>query len=202
VGGVSGQHVGRLRRVFDRFGSTHEDFAGLFWSHFQAALEWDDAEMWLEGAVQSGWSVAEMRRQRIETRGAVEGADVADEPESGELDEDFSEEAGDSLGRAPAAPSESPALRSRPSADAEEDGADDDESPPTAGDSSPDSDADEPRGAPFAHLEELPPDMAEAFEAFKLAIVRHRLARWSEVRREDVLAALAALGELALAPVE
>ena len=67
VGGVTGQHVGRLRRVFARFGETHEQFAGLYWSHFQAALDWSDAEMWLQGAVSSGWSVA--RAQRLMDQG-------------------------------------------------------------------------------------------------------------------------------------
>src|SRR5262245_43352611 len=52
VGGVTGQHVGRLRRVFQRFGDSYSRYHGLYWSHFYAALDWDDAEMWLEGAVQ------------------------------------------------------------------------------------------------------------------------------------------------------
>src|SRR5437868_5841591 len=47
VGNVSGQHVGRLRRVYERFGQTRETFGALYWSHFQAALDWTDAEMWL-----------------------------------------------------------------------------------------------------------------------------------------------------------
>ena len=55
VEGVSGQHVGRLRRVYERFGSNYQDYEGLFWSHFQAAIDWDDAEMWLERAGQSKW---------------------------------------------------------------------------------------------------------------------------------------------------
>ncbi len=71
VGNVTPQHVGRLRRAYERFGAVRDEYRGLFWSHFQAALEWDDAEMWLEGAVQSDWSVSEMRRQRWETRGAI-----------------------------------------------------------------------------------------------------------------------------------
>ncbi len=71
VGGVSGQHAGRLRRVYDRFGDVYEQYEGLYWSHFQAALDWDDAEMWLEGALQSGWSVNETRRRRWETLGAI-----------------------------------------------------------------------------------------------------------------------------------
>ena len=71
LGSVSPQHTGRLRRVFHRFGETYQQYAGLYWSHFQAALDWADAEMWLEGAVHEGWSVAKMRTQRWETMGAA-----------------------------------------------------------------------------------------------------------------------------------
>ena len=73
VGEVSPQHVGRLRRTWDRFGSTHQDYEGLYWSHFFAALDWDDAEMWLEGAVQNNWSISKMRYQRWETMGKLKG---------------------------------------------------------------------------------------------------------------------------------
>src|SRR5262245_8905362 len=38
VGGVSGQHAGRLRRVAQRFGQMQEQYPGLYWSHYQAAL--------------------------------------------------------------------------------------------------------------------------------------------------------------------
>ena len=76
VGGVTSQHVGRLRRTYERFGVTYQDYDGLFWSHFYAALDWDDAEMWLEGAVQNEWSISQMRKQRWETMGKV----PADEP--------------------------------------------------------------------------------------------------------------------------
>ena len=71
VGGVTAQHVGRLRRTSERFGLTFQDYEGLYWSHFYAALDWEDAEMWLEGAVQSEWSVSQMRKQRWETLGKV-----------------------------------------------------------------------------------------------------------------------------------
>ena len=57
VGNVTSQHVGRLRRVFQRFGDVFDQYEGLYWSHFQAALDWDDAEMWLEGAIQDRKSV-------------------------------------------------------------------------------------------------------------------------------------------------
>ena len=53
---------------------------------------------------------------------------------------------------------------------------------------------------PFARLATLPADLGEAFEAFKLCILKHKLADWSDVSRSDVLAALDALKELALAP--
>src|SRR5262245_19768725 len=90
VGGVSGQHVGRLRRVYQRFGQQREQFPELYWSHFQAALDWDDAEMWLEGAKTSGWSVGQMRVTRWETLGKVESARPRPEDVlSAEGDEDF-----------------------------------------------------------------------------------------------------------------
>ncbi len=69
VGGVTSQHVGRLRRTFERFGHVYQEYEGIYWSHFYAALEWDDAEMWLEGAIQNRWSVSAMRRQRWEVLG-------------------------------------------------------------------------------------------------------------------------------------
>ena len=53
--------------------ARQRDYPGLYWSHFQAALDWDDAEMWLEGAVQSDWSISEMRHQRWEAMGAGRG---------------------------------------------------------------------------------------------------------------------------------
>ena len=49
VGDVTPQHVGRLRRVHERFHETWKSYDGLYWTHFLAALDWDDSEMWLEG---------------------------------------------------------------------------------------------------------------------------------------------------------
>ncbi|MEL7335927.1 MAG: hypothetical protein AAFN70_06960, partial [Planctomycetota bacterium] len=81
VGGVTAPHVGRLRRVHDRFGDDHDSYAGLYWSHFLAALEWSDAPMWLEGAVRSGWSVSQMRRAQWEAN----GGDAASEPRADQI---------------------------------------------------------------------------------------------------------------------
>lgn len=214
VGNVTGQHVGRLRRVYERFGATASEYPGLYWSHFQAALDWDDAEMWLEGAVHSRWSVAEMRRQRWTTRAATEGrAPDESEPESDSPDEDFSPlpldvyaaesaavvDSGNTVSRIESGKSVGDGQKRRDSREPAH-GETDDE-PHDEEDSS----LGEPqmvRAAPFAHLAELPEDFAEAFEAFKLAIVRHRLLGWREASRDDVLAALDALRELALAPVD
>lgn len=203
VGGVTGQHVGRLRRVYERFGSSQEKFPGLYWSHFQAALDWDDAEMWLEGAVQAGWSVARMRQMRWETLGRFEG----ERPRHEEL---IAEELdGDSQ---PPRERSQPATISGTYAEVQgprHEG-------PDFGGGEP---ADFSRGGeeaheraaasagapaelvqPFAALPTLPDDLAEAFEAFKLAVLRHKTGRWAEVSAGDVLRVLDALKALVLAP--
>jgi hypothetical protein len=50
---------------------------------------------------------------------------------------------------------------------------------------------------PFAHLASLPPDVADAFEAFKLSILRHKFSGWVEISPGDTVAALSALIGLA-----
>lgn len=55
---------------------------------------------------------------------------------------------------------------------------------------------------PFEYLPAMPADVNDAFEAMKLCILRHKLAGWCEFAREDLLATLTALGELAVAPSE
>jgi hypothetical protein len=49
----------------------------------------------------------------------------------------------------------------------------------------------------FLSIAELPDDMADAFEAFKLSIMQHRLAGWREVSASDVVNALVVLQSLA-----
>jgi hypothetical protein len=46
----------------------------------------------------------------------------------------------------------------------------------------------------------MPDDLQAAFESFKLAILRHKLAGWVEIPRDDLLHTLDALKQLALAP--
>jgi hypothetical protein len=200
VGGVTGQHAGRLRRVYQRFGQAHKQYRGLYWSHFQAALDYDDAEMWLEGAVQSGWSVAQMREQRWETLGRV----AADKPRAedvvtSEADEDFE-----------------PSRTGKPLTDSitgeyadvtgpRHDGPDFGDEPTDAGrgrGAANEIEAGEPVALvrPFENLPDLPGDLSEAFDCFKLAILHHKTDGWERVSAGDVLYALDALKALVTAP--
>jgi hypothetical protein len=199
VGGVSGQHVGRLRRVYQRFAAAAEKFPGLFWSHFQAALDWNDDEMWLEGAVQSGWSVARMRQQRWETLGRLESerprdADVVAEETDGdvqlpaEVSGTYAEVQGPRHEGPDFGDDEGTAGASRSVSTSESSG-DREYSPPPI-----------ELVQPFAALPELPDDLAEAFESFKLALLRHKTENWQQVSRDDVLKVLEALQALVLAP--
>ncbi len=199
VGNVSPQHVGRLRRVYQRFGPTQEAYRGLYWSHFQTALDWDDAEMWLEGAVQNQWSVAEMQAQRAHTLGTLDEPGGA-APPAIEMDED-----------APSEADSPPATISGSLAEAHAAETADEAGPPQPDDFAPDQVAEETEfcpaagAAPLAPLENLPSlpdDVRDAFEAFKLAIIRHRLAGWREVSLADLLVALEALRQLAQAVEE
>lgn len=212
VGGVTGQHVGRLRRVYDRFGAVYEQYDGLYWSHFQIALDWEDAEMWLEGALQNGWSVAQMRHHRRETLATVQGQQPDSEPiVTSETDEDFQPVAEDSPPGQRDAGQPHGASRAASNSTPQADG--------KAGDGSSDSTSSAPATEsdrasnhaplqqpsiafvrPFEHLGELPPDVNEAFESYKLAILRHKSAGWQEISLEETLASLDALKELAVAP--
>lgn len=202
VGGVTGQHVGRLRRVYERFGSAYTDYAGLHWSHFHAAIDWDDAEMWLEGAVQSHWSVSQMRNQRWETTGRLEAETPHDEDiVTNEMDEDYeATEAEDRADR-----SESAGGTSGPLDEGPDFGGDSGESSGQTSANASGSAEEEPAKSveyvrPFEELGELPGDLAEAFDAFKLAILHHKLDGWQQVSSQDVLASLDALKQLVVAP--
>jgi len=206
VGGVTGQHVGRLRRVYQRFATVREDYPGLYWSHFHAALDWDDAEMWLEGAVQARWSVSRMRHQRWEAMGAAAEETPKDEEiVAAEKDEDF-EPALEQEPITQQVTGELAEVQGPSAADASETDSDEVAATPAEADGSASIYADErPEETvqfvrPFENLGELPDDLADAFEAFKLAILRHKADDWQQISREDVLAALDALKELAIAP--
>lgn len=202
VGGVTPQHVGRLRRVYQRFGESYATYQGLYWSHFLAALDWDDAEMWLEGALQSGWSVSQMRNTRWEAT----GADPASQPRETDVisvseDEDYtplaevegSRNADDGTG----VQDGSRQVAEGPRPDGPDFG--DEEYGVADGSQLDDADImpweDDPaaQDSPFANLPSLPVDIADALEQFKLAVIRHRADSWAEVPQADVLRAIDAL---------
>ena len=201
VGAVTAQHVGRLRRVHDRFGTTYKEYKGLYWSHFHAALDWVDAEMWLEGAVQSKWSVSQMRRQRWEAMGAVESERPLDEDVVvADLDEDVDPKIGGDAAplRVPDSVAEVQGPPIPEGADFGEE--DEDSSRARMDDAGRSAEETMPLVRPFANLAELPDDLAEAFEAFKLAVLRHKADGWRQISLNDVLGALESLKELAWAP--
>lgn len=199
VGGVTSQHVGRLRRVYQRFWTDREQYDGLYWSHFQAALEWDDAEMWLEGAIHNEWSISQMRGKRWETLG------TPPEEQKAELAAEqvvFETEAAAPSAAAVAMPSETAAPTAAKTLVTDEPAEIDDE-PVAPREATPKSAviAPEPgkRSRVKIDVDELPDDLAEAFESFKLAIIAHRREGWSETTPAEVVKCLDALRELALA---
>lgn len=211
VGNVTSQHVGRLRRVFQRFGEVSDQFEGLYWSHFQASLDWEDAEMWLEGAIHNGWSVSQMRGKRWETVGkpgevmptdGSEGAIDEDAPWLGEGD--GMTEAGDAVTCESAEVKSVEGAAKRVKEESDDDAEESDESASSSSSSSDDYEA--PRTSPKSRqrlgveVDELPEDIAEAFEHFKLAIIAQRRLGWGETTPEAVLECLDALRDLTLAP--
>ncbi len=190
VGNVTPQHVGRLRRVFERFDATREDYQGLYWSHFQAALDWDDAEMWLEGAVQNEWSISVMRRKRWETRGALAEDEPSDEQAQLDAPWDDDSEPAEAAevpsGKIEAVHSPTAADDSDSQSEADDDDGQRDVQESYA--SGPAAEAEVVR--PFASLPPLPADVNDAFEAYKLCILRHKMGGWQDISRQDMLASL------------
>jgi len=202
VGNVTGQHVGRLRRVYERFADEYEGYTGLYWSHFQAALDWDDAQMWLEGAAESGWSVSQMRAQRWETLGAP--ADLKPRDEDiimAELDEDAGGEGPSTVGESVAeihdVSNDEGAEQDLLDSDPDFDGA---ASAVDAGLPLAESEAAIEPVRPFEDLPPLPDDLADALESMKLAILHHKLSGWQEASADDVLRTLDGLKQLVLSP--
>ena len=206
VKGVTGQHVGRLRRVALRFGGVFPKYKGLHWSHFQAAIDWNDAEMWLEGAVQNKWSISQMRNQRHEALGGSE-EELPSESEviHAHIDEDYDPAAEGPIPPRLSASYEEAQAGPRP------EGPDFGEAPETASASSNRSDPITTKAAaqsapntpvvrPFDQLPELPENIAQAFEMFKLAILHHKGSQWKDISPENLLASLEALKTLVLTP--
>jgi hypothetical protein len=165
--------------------------------------------MWLEGAVQSGWSISEMRQKRWETMGSVEGdgppqdeaacepwdedADASDDVASGTLgmvrapqrDGEYGGDGSDEVGGS--------------------DGSEFDDGQGVSDAAAYETAAKAARAEairPFANLPSLPPDVSDAFEAYKLCILRHKLSGWQDISKRDMLSSLDSLKQLALAPAD
>lgn len=210
VGGVTAPHVGRLRRVHDRFADSYETYPGLYWSHFLAALDWEDAPLWLQGAVESGWSVSGMREQRWQAHGAVDSQrPTASQIVDVDLDEDVidtgtapaqggTREYGDEPATAMGKTYEDADFGDEEEFQSLAGPADNGESGITAM-----NDPNEPKISPvqpFANLPELPDDLADAIEMMKLAILRHKSAKWEKIDIEIVAKYLEAIGVLMRSP--
>lgn len=216
VGRVTSQHVGRLRRVHQRFGDAFDQYQGLFWSHFQAAIDWEDAEMWLEGAIHNGWSVSQMRGQRWETVGKPGETMPADDEEAAGDDEEapwLGEDESEMASREDAITGESAEVKSvegtakRTKEESDEEEGEEAES--EGGESSSSSYDDESpksqkkeRTRLSVEVGDLPDDIADAFEQFKLAIITQRRLEWAETTPESVIECLDALRQLTLAPMD
>ncbi len=200
AGNVTSQHVGRLRRVYQRFGEVYDQYEGLYWSHFQAALDWDDAEMWLEGGIQNQWSVSQMRGKRWEALGTSPEEQQSETAlDASEIDESPQLEAPSDATERSEAPTPSAKLsEDEPNAEASEPKKDSADQENIAEESQPALQVSK-RTRLGVEVENLPDDLAEAFESFKLAIIAHRRESWSETSPEVVVECLEALRELALA---
>lgn len=69
--GLSGDQVYQRRRVWDRFEEYYSTRMLLSWSHYYAALTWDDAEACLAWAEEANASVKEMQAWRRLQRGEL-----------------------------------------------------------------------------------------------------------------------------------
>jgi hypothetical protein len=208
VGGVTAPHVGRLRRVFDRFGATCKSYPELSWTHFLAAMDWDDAPLWLQGANDGGWSVSALRRQRAETLGlTIDESNIV----SSDIDEDFIKLDNRDIAQVPSFTQPGQGGGSTKNYDEQPNGVSsgpvgegpdfgDEESlnrmsTNTAPSTAESAGEETPAGAlvqPFAGLPALPDDLADAIELLKLSIVRHKATGWQAVEVDTVRAYLSA----------
>ncbi len=202
VGGVTSPHVGRLRRVHDRFSEQAKTYPKLYWSHFLAALDWDDAALWLQGAVEEQWSVSAMREQRWKANGAME----SDRPGSSQIvDVEIDEDTPD-LGTAPAQGGSSPrdyegdtdGMSSGPAYEPPDFGDEAELAARPEGNHMNDANAAESGGIgvaengapspmqPFAGLPALPDDLSDVIESLKLSVLRHKTTGFEDVSADTI----------------
>jgi len=179
-----------LRRVYERFGESVNDYPLLFWSHFQSVLDWEDAETWLKDASENQWSVATMRLNRWEAIGAPPDRKPVDEIPMMDLDEDVN----------PYNDSESVVKPVDKSKDKKKshDKDDDDFSDKKSGKTEHDNNLGEfstpaEAFAQMKQMKDLPEDLKEAFEQLKVVILSHKISGWREVDPQRIVTFLSAM---------
>lgn len=206
IGNVSGQHVGRLRRVFEQFGES-DRFPNLYWSHYQAALDWEDANDWLSKANEENLSVASMRIARWEKYGApADRKPKENEIVDAEPDEDVNPfndsdtgfvDVGSSIDNNVFGEDENKSGKENKKEKKDR------ELGPEKFEG--DDEAWKSHGAitsdvlnSLNKLGSLPSDLGDAFESLKIAILSHKYTKWDEVSADTVLAYLSAMKALIL----
>jgi len=81
--GLSGDQVYQRRRVWEVFAGLRGNFSSLKWSHYYAALNWDDAADCLHWAEETRSTVAEMRAWRRARHGEDLTVDATDDESAG-----------------------------------------------------------------------------------------------------------------------
>jgi hypothetical protein len=205
VGNVTCQHIGRLRRVFDRFGETYGEYPKIYWTHFWAAIDWDDAELWLEGASRGRWSISKMCRMRAESMQLANGqtidsvvASEATRIES-ETDDGFSGQVDESKNGEDSQESSKERFESSP-LDEGPDFCDEkianvtEQAPEVSSKSQPDfSSESSATKNPFDGLGKLPLDIVESVDPLKLCILRYRANDWNGFSKSQMLDLIEAL---------
>jgi hypothetical protein len=88
---LSPDQVYQRRRVWETFGDVRDEYGQLKWSHFYAAITWEDAAECLQWAQDLGATVAEMKAWRRAQRGEDLTTAAEDEDTFGWLPTDASE---------------------------------------------------------------------------------------------------------------
>lgn len=194
---VSPSHISRLRRVYERFGEVRTQYPSLYWSHFQAALGWDDAEMWLEGAVQNQWSVMQMRSNRWETLGAPDelkphASDILttelDEDVNPGNDSDYHIRPEQEINRIDQADKTKEKIKGTKEKDSSDRSFETEPSVSSTGELL----------SSMKGMTELPADLYEAFEQLKVAVLNHKLGGFKSVDPQRIILFLNTMRQLVI----
>jgi hypothetical protein len=205
VGHVTCQHIGRLRRVYDRFGETYGEYPKLYWTHFWAAIDWDDAELWLEGASRSRWSISKMCRMRAESMQLADGQTIDSVVTNettrieSETDDGFISQIAQSAEIEDSQDPSKERFESSPLAEGPDFGDEEqsnglDQAPSASTNTEPDlSSVTTATKNPFEGLGDLPLDIVEAVDPLKLCILRYRANEWNGFSKPQMLDVIEAL---------